>query len=59
MKEFLKARLTEPSTWRGVFALLGAAGIALSPGQQDAILIVVLGVLGVLGIGTKDTGSPR
>jgi hypothetical protein len=30
---YIYARLSEPSTWRGIIALVTAAGVALSPDQ--------------------------
>lgn len=49
MIKFLYARLSEPSTWRGIIALLTAAGIALSPEQVEAIIVAGLGLIGIAG----------
>ncbi len=38
MKQFLIDRLKERSTWLGITGLLTAVGVALSPGQLEAIL---------------------
>jgi hypothetical protein len=35
---YIYARLSEPSTWRGIIALVTAAGVALSPDQVDKIV---------------------
>jgi len=33
---YIYARLSEPSTWRGIIALVTAAGVALPPDQVIA-----------------------
>jgi uncharacterized membrane protein len=54
MKSYLLERLKEPSTWRGLTALLTAVGVALSPDQVNAIVSAGLALMGVLGVFTKD-----
>ena len=54
MVSFLLARLNEPSTWRGVLALLTSLGIALNPEQQAAIITAGLGLIGAVGVFTSD-----
>lgn len=54
MKEYILARLQEPSTWRGLLALATAAGVALSPEQVEAIITVGLGLIGLVGVFTSD-----
>jgi hypothetical protein len=54
MKSYLLERLKEPSTWRGLTALLTAVGVALSPEQVNAIVGAGLALMGVLGVFTKD-----
>jgi hypothetical protein len=54
MLEFLKARLSEASTWRGIVALLTAAGVSLSPEQTNAIIGAGLALIGLLGVFTAD-----
>lgn len=54
MVSFLLARLNEPSTWRGVLALLTSLGIALNPEQQAAIITAGLGLIGAVGVFTAD-----
>ena len=54
MFDFIKARLAEASTWRGVIALLTAAGVTLSPEQTNAIVSAGLAIIGVLGVFTAD-----
>lgn len=49
MKEFLLQRGKEASSWRGLVAILTAAGIALDPAQADAIVAAGLALIGVLG----------
>ena len=57
MKSYLLERLKEPSTWRGLTALLTAVGVALSPEQVNAIVSAGLALMGVLGVFTKDKGN--
>jgi hypothetical protein len=49
MKWYILDRLSETSTWRGILALLTAAGIALSPEQASAITAAGLATIGVVG----------
>ena len=49
MKSYILNRLAEPSTWRGVFALLTAAGISVAPEQQTAIVTLGLAAIGFVG----------
>lgn len=49
MKDFLIERGKEASTWRGLVAIITAAGIALDPAQMDAIVAMGLAVIGVIG----------
>jgi hypothetical protein len=54
MKDFILARGKESSTWRGIVALLTAAGVALSPEQGEAIVALGLAVIGAIGVFTAD-----
>lgn len=54
MKDFILQRGKEASTWRGIVALLTAAGVALSPEQTDAIVALGLAVIGAIGVFTAD-----
>lgn len=49
LKDYLLARLREPSTWRGVFLLATALGVTISPEQQNAIVALGLAVVGAVG----------
>jgi hypothetical protein len=49
MKSYILNRLAEPSSWRGVFALLTAAGISIAPDQQAAIVALGLAAIGFVG----------
>jgi hypothetical protein len=50
MKNFILARGREASTWRGIVALVTAAGIAISPEQGEAIVALGLAVIGAIGV---------
>lgn len=54
MKAYLIARLQEPSTWRGLVLIATACGVALSPDQQEAIVIAGLLVAGLIGATVPD-----
>jgi len=47
-------RLSEPSTWRGLIALLTAGGIVLSPDQSSAIIAAGLAVIGAINVIRKE-----
>ena len=49
MVRYIFERMKEPSTWRGVAALVSAAGIALTPEQTEAIVAAGLAVIGLIG----------
>lgn len=55
--DWLLKRLKEPSTWRGIIAMLTASGLALTPEQGAAITAVGLGLIGLVGAFTKDKGD--
>ena len=56
--DWLKRQLAQPSTWRGVLALLTSFGIAISPQQAEAITAAGLALIGLVGVFTKDPGTP-
>lgn len=55
--KFIVARLSEASTWRGVFLLLTAAGVTLRPELQAAITAVGLALTGLVGVVVPDAAS--
>lgn len=54
MLQYLIARLTEPSTWRGLFMFATAAGVSISPEQTTAIISLGMASAGAVGVFTKD-----
>jgi hypothetical protein len=62
--KYILERIKEPSTWRGVFALLTAVGIKLHPEMQEAILTTGLALIGLINVirresnDTKPTANP-
>ena len=48
------ARLSEPSTWRGIIAIATGAGLVLSPEMQQGILAVGLSAIGLINIIRKE-----
>jgi len=47
--QYLMNRLSEPSTWRGIVALLTATGLVIDPEQATAIVTVGVAVIGLIG----------
>lgn len=56
MKYFIN-RLSEASTWRGIFAFLTGIGIAISPDQAAAYTAAGLAIIGLIGTFAKDKGE--
>jgi hypothetical protein len=54
MKDYILARMREPSSWRGLTLLLTAIGIPLAPGLADAVIALGLAVAGVIGAVSPD-----
>ena len=57
---YLLARLSELSTWRGLAALLTALGVKLHPEMQDSIIAAGLAVIGLINVFRKElkNGNP-
>lgn len=47
---YVAHRLAEPSTWRGMVALVTAAGVAISPELAEAVIAAGLAGIGVIGV---------
>ena len=45
--DVLKKYLKMPSTWRGLFALLGVVGVSLMPEQKEAIITAAVAAFGL------------
>jgi len=54
MFDYLRARLLEPSTWRGLVLISTALGAVLTPEQQEAIVTAGLLVAGLIGAAFPD-----
>jgi hypothetical protein len=52
--KYIIARLSEPSSWKGIFLLLTAAGVTLRPELQAAITAVGLSLTGLVGVFAPD-----
>lgn len=59
MRDYILARLQEPSTWRGLVLIASALGAALSPDQQEAIVTGGLLLAGIIGAAVPDKSSPE
>lgn len=54
MFNYLRARLLEPSTWRGLVLISTALGAVLTPEQQEAIVTAGLLMAGLIGAAFPD-----
>jgi hypothetical protein len=52
-------KLTEPSTIRGIIALLGAFGITVQPEYHEHIIAVVLALIGIINVWRKESKIPK
>jgi len=53
--DYIKARMREASTWRGLALVLTAVGVPLSSDQSQALVLTGLAVSGVIGVLSKDS----
>lgn len=57
-EEFIKERLSEPSTWRGLVRIATAAasaiGLTISPDVGVAIMVIGITIVGAIGTLTDD-----
>ena len=56
--KFLLARLSEPSTYKGIVLALTGLGLYVSPELAAAITSLGLGITGLIGILTADPTAP-
>ncbi len=54
VRDFVFARLSEPSTWRGLILCAAGLGVSLAPDKLDAIVSVGMLAAGIIGAGTSD-----
>jgi hypothetical protein len=54
MKDYLRERLKEPSTWRGLVLLATACGVPVAPQMAEAIITIGLALAGGIGVVTPD-----
>jgi hypothetical protein len=52
-------KLTEPSTIRGIIALLGAFGLTVQPEYHDHIIAAVLALIGIVNVWRKESKIPK
>jgi hypothetical protein len=55
MSDFVKARLKEPSTWRGMVLICTAFGVPIAPQMAEAIITIGLALSGGIGVLTSDS----
>jgi hypothetical protein len=51
--KWIKERLHERSTWKGIVWLITACGVAITPEQSEAIITAGLAIAGVLDVFVK------
>lgn len=54
MSEYIKDRLKEPSTWRGIILLVTACGVPVAPQMGEAIITIGLALAGGVGVISSD-----
>lgn len=54
MLEFILNKLKQPSSWRGIIALLAAGGVTLSPDLIEAIIACGLGAVGLIEVARNE-----
>lgn len=54
VRAFILARLSEPSTWRGIVLCAAGLGVSIAPERMDAIVSVGMLAAGIIGAGTSD-----
>jgi hypothetical protein len=52
--DYIRARLAEASTWRGLVFVASAAGIALDPDKANAIAAAGMALVGAINIFRKE-----
>jgi hypothetical protein len=52
---YILDRLKEPSTWRGILAMVTAVGVKLHPELQEAIISAGLALIGMVNIFRKES----
>jgi hypothetical protein len=52
-RQVIVDRLSEPSTWRGLFMIATAVGVAVSPEMQNAIVALGMSIVGLIGVLTS------
>ena len=52
-RQVIVDRLSEPSTWRGLFMIAAAVGVAVSPEMETAIITLGMSIVGLIGVLTS------
>ena len=53
-RQVIVDRLAEPSTWRGLFMIATAVGVAVSPEMETAIITLGMSIVGLIGVLTGE-----
>jgi hypothetical protein len=52
--DYIIDRAKEPSTWRGIFLILGAVGVPVAPDLANEIMATAMSAAGLIGVLTAD-----
>ena len=52
--DYFIERAKEPSTWRGLFLILGAIGVPVAPDLANEIMATAMSAAGLVGVLTAD-----
>jgi len=55
--QFVAARLSEPTTWRGLLFIGTSAGIVLRPELQNAVVAAGMALAGLIGVLVPDPSA--
>jgi hypothetical protein len=48
--DWITEKLSDNSTWRGIIALITAAGVTFTPEQADHIVAAGIGLIGLINV---------
>lgn len=52
-------RLNEPSTWRGIVAILTAFGMTITPEMAEKIVALGLALIGIINLIRTENAEPK
>tara|TARA_R110000851_G_scaffold96792_2_gene209948 strand:+ start:30019 stop:30195 length:177 start_codon:yes stop_codon:yes gene_type:complete len=58
MRKWIKARLKEKSTWKGISLIAGMFGVIVAPDQLELIGATIVGVYGAIETFRNENSKP-